>query len=110
MNLITTLSTRLPDRPSTRRASSGRVARVLRSRAGIIALAAVAVGVGLWLGWGWLVAAGLAPFVISVLPCLAMCAIGVCAMGRGGRSCASEGAAATSPDQASAAPSQPLPR
>jgi hypothetical protein len=56
-------------------------------------------------GWGWLVAAGLAPFVISVLPCLAMCAVGVCAMGRGGRSCASNGGAAPATDRSRAASS-----
>ncbi len=29
-------------------------------------------------GWGWLVAAGLAPVILSTLPCLVMCAFGVC--------------------------------
>lgn len=31
-------------------------------------------------GWGWLVAAGLAPIILSALPCLVMCGLGVCAM------------------------------
>jgi len=39
---------------------------------------------GLALGWDWVVAAGLAPLVVSVLPCVAMCALGMCAM-RGGQ-------------------------
>lgn len=43
---------------------------------------AVVVPIGLYGGWDWLVAAGLAPILIGVLPCLAMCALGLC-MGRG---------------------------
>ncbi|HEX9571955.1 MAG TPA: hypothetical protein VF969_06825 [Burkholderiales bacterium] len=44
---------------------------------------------GLALGWDWVVAAGLAPLVVSVLPCIAMCALGMCAM-RGQKSCHGE--------------------
>jgi len=47
---------------------------------GILSLAAV---LGLYFGgWGWLVAAGLAPIILSALPCLIMCAFGVCMMCR----------------------------
>ncbi len=46
---------------------------------------------GLASGWDWVVAAGLAPLVVSVLPCIAMCALGMCAM-RGQKSCQGEGA------------------
>jgi len=45
------------------------------------ALAGVA---GAWLGWPALVAAGIAPLLIAVLPCLVMCALGLCIM-KGGR-------------------------
>ena len=51
----------------------------LGGRNGLIALAVLAVGGGLFLNWGWLVAAGLAPLILGVLPCLAMCALGLCA-------------------------------
>jgi len=34
-------------------------------------------------GWGWLVAAGIAPVLLSVLPCLVMCGLGLCMMRRG---------------------------
>jgi hypothetical protein len=44
-----------------------------------LALAAVALIVGLALNWSWLVAAGVAPLLLSVLPCLAMCAVHLCA-------------------------------
>ncbi len=33
----------------------------------------------LYFGWNWLAAAGLASIVLGVLPCLVMCALGVCA-------------------------------
>lgn len=43
-------------------------------------LAAVAVAGGLAFGWETLVVLGIAPLLISVLPCLVMCALGVCMM------------------------------
>lgn len=51
----------------------------------LIALATLAVAAGLMLNWSWLVAAGIAPVLLSVLPCLVMCGFGLCAhklMGR----------------------------
>lgn len=52
----------------------------------LLALGGVAAAIGLYIGgWGWLVAAGLAPIVLSTLPCLVMCAFGVCAMCRSNR-------------------------
>ena len=33
---------------------------------------------GIAFNWGWLVAAGVAPLLLSVLPCVAMCALGIC--------------------------------
>ena len=44
----------------------------------LVTLAAIAIVTGLALNWSWLVAAGLAPLLISTLPCLVMCAFGVC--------------------------------
>ncbi|WP_292115156.1 hypothetical protein [Mesorhizobium sp.] len=46
-------------------------------RGPIVAGAAVVVA-GLTLNWSWLVAAGIAPVLLSVLPCVAMCALGLC--------------------------------
>lgn len=48
----------------------------------LISLAAIAIGAGLAFNWSWLVAAGLAPILLSVLPCLIMCGVGVCMMCR----------------------------
>jgi hypothetical protein len=50
----------------------------------LLTLAAVAIIAGLALNWSWLVAAGLAPILISTLPCLIMCAFGFCMMCRSG--------------------------
>lgn len=45
-------------------------------------------GAGLALGWPWLVAVGLAPVALALLPCAAMCALGLCMTGsKEGKSC-----------------------
>ena len=62
------------------------VRRYLGGRWGLIALAAVVVGAGLAFNWSWLVAAGIAPLILAVLPCLAMCALGLCMAGMMGGS------------------------
>jgi len=56
----------------------------LRTRWTLVALASLTVVLGLYFGgWAWLVAAGLAPILLSTLPCLFMCGLGVCMMCRG---------------------------
>ena len=62
----------------------------LGGRRGLIAAAVVAVVGGVVLNWGWLVAAGIAPLILAVLPCVAMCALGLCANKMGGKSCSNE--------------------
>ena len=58
----------------------------LGNRWTLLALGALAVVLGLTFGgWGWLVAAGLAPVILSTLPCLIMCGLGVCMMCRSGK-------------------------
>lgn len=47
----------------------------------ILAGLAIAVG-GLALGWNWLAAIGVAPLILSLAPCAAMCALGICVMAR----------------------------
>lgn len=64
--------------------------RYLTGWRGSIILATLALAAGLALDWSWLVAAGIAPILISVLPCLAICALGLCMHRRGGRSCSAE--------------------
>ena len=49
----------------------------------VLGAAGLAVtGTGLGLGWNWLTAVGIAPIIVSTAPCLVMCALGVCMMGR----------------------------
>ncbi len=56
--------------------------RFVTKRLAIIAGLTVIVLGGLALGgWGWLVAAGLAPIILSLAPCAAMCGLGICMMG-----------------------------
>jgi len=53
----------------------------LGGRIGLIAIAAAAFGLGAYYNWAWLVAAGIAPILLSALPCAAMCALGLCMRG-----------------------------
>jgi hypothetical protein len=74
----------LPQSTSTAVTSRGRdvpsAARYyLGNRWALLGLGSLAVIAGLSFGgWGWLVAAGFAPVILSTLPCLLMCAFGVC--------------------------------
>jgi hypothetical protein len=61
----------------------------LRGRSGWLVLGLLAAAAGLWLGWPNLVAAGVAPLLLGVLPCVAMCALGLCMKG-GSQSCDSK--------------------
>jgi hypothetical protein len=60
------------------------IARPVRSRR---AIGAVALGViaaaAVW-RWSWLVAIGVAPLLLSVAPCAAMCGLGLCMQRMGG--------------------------
>jgi hypothetical protein len=56
------------------------IRRYLGNRRLLLAAAMVAVVAGVALNWGWLVALGIAPVLLSVLPCLVMCGLGVCCM------------------------------
>jgi hypothetical protein len=57
----------------------------------VLAVAGLAVaGTGLALGWNWLAAVGVAPLIVSTAPCLVMCALGLCMMGRGQKACSSQ--------------------
>lgn len=77
----------------------------LRNRGTLVALAVLAVALGLYFGgWGWLVAAGLAPILLSTLPCLIMCGLGICMMCRGQKQTVSRDAADTGPSVAALDP------
>ena len=59
--------------------------RPTRARAWLIGGALLALCLALYAGWGWLTAAGIASVLISLAPCLVMCAIGLCAARASGK-------------------------
>ncbi len=64
--------------------------------AGAVAVGIIAVATA-W-QWSWLAALGIAPLLVSVAPCLAMCALGLC-MHRGASRACSTGSSAVPPPQ-----------
>jgi hypothetical protein len=71
----------------------------------VLAVAGLVVGgSGLALGWDWLAAVGIAPLIVSAAPCLLMCALGLCMMGRG------QQANSGNPDKAPGEPANPADR
>jgi hypothetical protein len=89
---------RSPDTPDA--SLAGDILYALRyylgGRRSLIVLGVIIVGAALALNWGWLVAAGIAPLLFAVLPCAAMCALGLCMNRMGGRSRSTD-AASTGP-------------
>jgi hypothetical protein len=55
-----------------------------------LALAAAAIVAGAAFNWSWLVAVGVAPLLLTLLPCAAMCALHLCASKGAGSSCTGE--------------------
>ena len=64
--------------PSLARGWLGAARYYLGGRRGLLVLGGAVVVAGLASNWSWLVAAGVAPLLLSVLPCVAMCALGLC--------------------------------
>jgi hypothetical protein len=89
--MTTTELTRASEATPPGRAST--IRHTLGGRRGLIAAGAVIALAGLAFNWTWLVAAGIAPLLLSVLPCVAMCALGLCMSRMTGRSCSTENAA-----------------
>ena len=81
----------------------------LRSRLGgrgLIVLGILAVAAGLALNWSWLVAIGAAPLLLTALPCVAMCALGLCMIPKGGKSPENQGAVGDAHEDNTAPPAQ----
>jgi hypothetical protein len=62
----------------------------LRGPRGVAALIVSVLVLGAALNWSWLVAVGIAPLLITALPCAAMCALGLCMNKMAGGSCSTE--------------------
>lgn len=54
---------------------------VVGNRFGLLAVTAGVLSLTAYSSWGWLVAIGLAPILLAIAPCAAMCALGMCTMG-----------------------------
>jgi hypothetical protein len=54
------------------------LAAVLRNRWVLVAIAVLVLVVIVAASWNWLVAAGLTTILVSALPCLVMCGLGLC--------------------------------
>ena len=68
----------------------------------VLAVAGLAIiGIGLALGWNRLAAIGVAPLIVAAAPCLIMCALGLCMMGK------SHQASSGEPTPGAAEPSMP---
>lgn len=52
----------------------------LANRWGLLAAGILILTVGAAFNWSWLVAAGIAPVLLSLAPCAIMCALGLCCM------------------------------
>ena len=63
---------------SIRRLYASTVTPWFTRRRGVLILSVIVIAAGLYFNWAWLVAAGIAPVLVAVSPCLLMCALGVC--------------------------------
>lgn len=79
----------------------------LGGRRSIIIVAAAVIAAGLALNWSWLVAAGIAPLLLGLLPCVAMCALGMCMSRMTGRACPAEDASLKANELADGSPTVP---
>lgn len=71
----------------------------LGGRLGLLILGGSAAVAVTMLNWSWLVAAGLASILLAALPCVAMCALGLCMNKMGNKSCSSETTSTQDNDQ-----------
>ena len=73
--------------PSHTSATAHHARNYLRGRTRMILASVAAVGAALAFNWSWLVALGVAPLLLALAPCAAMCALGLCMNRSGSESC-----------------------
>ena len=78
---MTSFNPTRPDQTSLTSHLSSAARSVLGNRFGLLAIAAGVIGLSAYTSWGWLVAVGLAPILLALAPCAAMCALGMCMKG-----------------------------
>jgi len=76
--MSTSTETTKAGEPSLVKATIDLVRYYLSGRRGLILLTVAILGAGLVLNWSWLVAVGVAPLLLALAPCAAMCALGLC--------------------------------
>ena len=69
--------------------------RLPLGRRGLMIAAFAVIAAGMALNWSWLTAVGAAPLILSLAPCAAMCALGLCMRGGSCKSKTPGGAGAT---------------
>ncbi len=92
--------------PVVRLACSSMLRGELGHRRTFLITAVLTIAVAGALNWSWLVAIGIAPLILSVLPCVVMCGLGLCMKGIGG-SCERKISAEPPSEQLSAKPLSP---
>lgn len=81
---------------SLARIIGARARHYLRGRRGLMLFGGAAVVAGIVFNWSWFVAGGLAPILLAVAPCAAMCALGLCVNKMmGDKSCSTESRSGT---------------
>lgn len=70
--------TKRAPQPSLAQSARALLHHCLSNRKVLVVLAVAVVGAGLAFKWSWLVAAGIAPILLALAPCAAMCALGLC--------------------------------
>ena len=78
---MTSTIERLPS--SATRVASATLHALLGSRRRQLLFGATLLALGLAFKWNWLAAIGVAPVILSLLPCAVMCAFGLCMMKMG---------------------------
>jgi hypothetical protein len=83
---MTTQSDLVEARPPSR-GIADHLLPALRGRRALAVLGLAVVAAGLAWQWTWLTAIGVAPVLVSLAPCAAMCALGLCMSRRTGHAC-----------------------
>jgi len=89
------VSTTKAGAPSLTRGTVDLARYYVGGRRGLILASVAAVGAALAFNWSWLVAVGVAPLLLAVAPCAAMCALGLCMNRSGSKSCSKPSSSST---------------
>ena len=81
-----------------------RLRSYVSGRRGLVILALALVLAGITLSWSWLVAVGVAPLLLALAPCAAMCALGLCMNRKGAKSCSTQSSTASDTSEPPPAP------